>query len=223
MTPVRSVVIAFIAALAALPPQAEAVLVPAAGPTQSSAERVQTEPEPAVPGGGAPRGGARGRQAMPSPEGRTVAEVEQLFDNYVMRQARQFLRLTPEQARDFGPRLRQLQMTRRRTARQHQMLLRELNDLTRATGAQDDAAIAAKMAALDQQNATAEQQLREAYQAVEQVLTVPQRGRLRVFEQQMERQKLDLMARARDMARGRGRGPAVQGTPDLPAADLPGR
>jgi hypothetical protein len=217
-------------AFVAMADSAHAAIGPAISPLPVAVAVPQAEQsdQPEAPGvirprSTGPRGGVRSRQEPPSAEGRTVAEVEQLFDAYVARQARQFLRLTPDQMRDFGPRLRQLQMTRRRTARQRQMLLRELNDLTRAPGAQDDEAVAAKMAALDQQSLTASQQLRAAYQAVEEVLTVQQRGRLRVFEQQMERQKLELMARAREAARSGGRGPGATPPADVPAADLPNR
>jgi hypothetical protein len=129
-----------------------------------------------------------------------VAQVEQLFDRYVLGQARQALRLDREQVRQFAPRLQHLQQTRRRAVRQRQALLRELNDLTRASGAADQAALSSKLAALEEQVSASEQQVREAYQQLEEVLTVEQRARLRLFEQRMERQKLQLIAQARSQA-----------------------
>src|SRR5688500_11041185 len=103
--------------------------------------------------GGQPSGRVQGagRAQLPSPEGRTVAQVEQLFDRYVLGQARQALRLDRDQMRQFAPRLQHLQQTRRRAVRQRQTLLRELNDLTRASGTADQAALSSKLAALEQQ------------------------------------------------------------------------
>ena len=56
----------------------------------------------------------------------------------------------PAQMRAFAPRLQALQQTRRRAVRQRQALLRELNDLTTPGAAGDDAALTAKLGALDQ-------------------------------------------------------------------------
>jgi hypothetical protein len=125
--------------------------------------------------------------------------VEQLFDRYVLGQARQALGLGQGQLATFAPRLQHLQQVRRRAARQRQILLRALNDLTRS-GAADDTTLSSKLSEIDQQAASAEQQIRDAHQQVEQVLSVDQRARFLVFEQRMERQKLQLIARARAQA-----------------------
>lgn len=163
------------------------------------------------------RGGAR--PALPSPEGRSVAEVEQLFDRYVLAQARQALRLDAAQMRAFAPRLQALQQTRRRAVRQRQALLRELNELTRPGVAGDQAALTAKLGALDQHMTSSEQQVRDAYQQLEQVLTLEQRARWPLFEQRMERQKLQLIARARAQVQGAAPSPSPEAAapPDDPA------
>jgi hypothetical protein len=145
------------------------------------------------PAGQRPAAGA----ALPSPEGRTVAEVEQLFDRYMLGQARQFLRLDAQQMRAFAPRLQQLQQTRRRAARERQRLLRELNELTRPGAATDDAALTAKLAEIEERTAVLEQQVRDAVGQLQEGLTLAQRARLPLFEQRMDRQKLQLLARAR--------------------------
>jgi hypothetical protein len=49
--------------------------------------------------------------------------------------------------------------------------------------------------------------LREAYDALDQVLDVKQQARFRVFEEQMERRKVELLLRARQAARARNRAP----------------
>jgi hypothetical protein len=144
-----------------------------------------------------PAGRPAADAALPSPEGRTVAEVEQLFDRYMLGQARQFLRLDAQQMRAFAPRLQQLQQARRRAARERQRLLRELNELTRPGAATDDAALAAKLAEIEERTAASEQQVRDAVGQLQDVLTLAQRARLPLFEQRMDRQKLQLLARAR--------------------------
>jgi Spy/CpxP family protein refolding chaperone len=161
------------------------------------------------PGGAAaaPQGEAADQRSAPPQAARSVAEVEQLFDRYVLGQARQALRLDPGQMRQFAPRLQRLQVLRRRALRQQRALVRELGDLTRAGAPADETALAAKLRALEEQAARADQEVREAYVQLEQVLTVDQRARLRVFEQRMERRKLDLISQARQQAR-----------PDRPAA-----
>ncbi len=161
---------------------------------------------------GARNPGRRAAQAAAA-AGVTPAQAEQLFDRYVLAQARGALQLTPEQARVFAPRLRQLQAVRRRTQRARQQLLARLNVLARGPGAVDDAAVSEALRALDRQTAQGERQVRAAYAQVEATLTVRQRARFRVFEQRMARQKLDLMARARRQAED------APGPPPADAAD----
>ena len=47
--------------------------------------------------------------------------------------------------------------------------------------------------------------VRKAYDAIDQVLDVRQRAKFRVFEELMERRKLELVSRARQAVRPRGR------------------
>jgi hypothetical protein len=166
-------------------------------------------------GGGAgaqaipPRRG--GRLALPpgDADGMTAAQAEQLFDQFVIRQARVALELAPSQILPFGRRLEQLQTTRRRGQRRRQQLLNELNQISRGAEPADEATLNAKLKALDDLSASVDQDVRDAYARVEEVLDVRQRARFRIFEQRMERQKLDLMARARGAARGQA--PAAPG------------
>jgi hypothetical protein len=136
-------------------------------------------------------------QQRDPPAVRTVAEVEQLFDRYVLGQARQALQLDQEQARQFAPRLHRLQALRRRALQQQRALVRDLSELTRAETPADERVLVARMRQLDDQAGRAERAVRAAYAELEQVLTVEQRARLRVFEERMARRKLDLIAQAR--------------------------
>jgi hypothetical protein len=73
--------------------------------------------------------------------------------------------------------------------------------------------LAAKLKALDDVTADFERQTREAYASLEETLTVRQRARFRIFEQRMERQKLDLIARARQAAQGAGAAAGAEPAP----------
>ncbi|MEO8483960.1 MAG: hypothetical protein ABI634_17245 [Acidobacteriota bacterium] len=154
-----------------------------------------------APGQAAPR--RAGRPSAP-PDGVTAAQAEQMFDQFVIRQARVALQLGPGQIVPFGRRLEQLQMARRRGQRRRQQLLNELNQISRGAEPADEVTLAAKLKALDDLSASVDQEVRDAYARVEETLDTRQRVRFRIFEQRMERQKLDLMARARGAARGQG-------------------
>jgi hypothetical protein len=158
------------------------------------------------------RGRTPGRRAAPEPAARgSVAEVEQLFDRYVLGQARGALQLSADEMRLFGPRLQRLQTLRRRAARQRQQLLAEINTLTRGGAPVDEAVLAARLEALEASAREARQQIEEARRLVEGSLTIEQRARFRVFEQRMERRKLELIAEARQRARSGRAGAAPRG------------
>jgi hypothetical protein len=138
-----------------------------------------------------------------NPDAMTVQQVEDYFDAAVLFQAQSQLQLSDEQFLDFGARLRRLQVARRQVQRQRVLAIREINGLLNANGT-TDAVLAAKVKALDDQMAEGSRQIREAADAVDQVLSVRQRARFRVFEEMMERRKLDLLARARAQGGRRG-------------------
>jgi hypothetical protein len=182
-------------------PQAQAQDPNAPPPARNSGRAGPAAARPGQP----PRPGGPGDASV---DGLSAGQVEQMFDQYVLGEARIALQLSPSQLVPFGRRLQQLQMVRRRGQRQRQELLNDLNTVTRETGPVDDAALTAKIKALDDLTADLERQAREAYAAVDETLTVRQRARFRIFEQRMERQKLDLIAHARQAAR---QGGAAQG------------
>jgi hypothetical protein len=153
-----------------------------------------------------------GRRGGAAPGGApTTAEVEQLFDRYVRNQARIALNLTPDQMATFAPEFNRLQATRRRVQRERQRLLNQLTSASRGGGTDNEDAIAERVAAVDEHRVASEQQIRDALAAVDQVLTVQQRARFRVFEQRIERQRLDLLSRAQRAARGAGAAPPPAG------------
>ncbi len=126
----------------------------------------------------------------------TVQQVEQYFDQVVLYQAQSQLGLTDDQFLRFGAGLGKLQAARRQQQRRRALMLRELNMLLNATPA-DEAAITAKLKELDDAVAANDRAVQDAYVAIDQVLDLRQRARFRVFEEMMERRKLDLLSRAR--------------------------
>ena len=61
----------------------------------------------------------------------------------------------------------------------------------------DEAQIKEQLNALQELEARAASDLKKAYEAIDQVLDIRQQGKFRVFEEQMERRKLELVMRAR--------------------------
>jgi hypothetical protein len=163
--------------------------------------------------------GAARRNGAPAAAA-SVAAAEQLFDRYVLGQARAALGLGPAEMRAFTPRLQQLQRLQRQATRQRQQGLAEIARLTRQSPPVDEGTLAARLEQVERRTAEAQQRVLDARQALEQTLTIEQRARFRVFEQRMERRKLELIARARAEAQVRGGRDAADGSPaDEPAGD----
>jgi hypothetical protein len=163
----------------------------AAGPSaQAPGQRAQ----------GAPRGmGGQRQQGLPP------AEVERLFDGYVAMQAQDALKLTDAQLPQFLAKLKVLQATRRRHAQERRLLVAQLNSALREPSPSDET-----LRELLRQDrdlaAKAAQDVQKAYDAIDQVLELGQQARFRVFEEQVERRKFDLVLRARRTAQqGRSR------------------
>lgn len=126
------------------------------------------------------------------------AEVQRLFDAYTAMQAQDVLNLDDAQFSRFLPRLRALQDTRRRHLIERQRLVIELGRLT-APGVTtlDEPRVREQMRALADLDGRAAGDVRAAYDALDQILDLRRQARFRLFEQQMERRKFELMLRAR--------------------------
>ncbi len=146
-------------------------------------------------------------QVTPPPEPRGMAglapaEVLRLLDAYAVMQAQEALHLDEKQYPPFVLRFKQLQDVRRQHLQTRARLVQDLNQLTRpAVAAIDESAIRQKIAELAALEAAAATEVSRARAAVDEVLSVVQQGRFRVFEEQMERRKLELLSRARQNAR----------------------
>ncbi len=127
------------------------------------------------------------------------AEVQRLFDAYVVMQAQETLGLSEQQFAQFLPRLKTLQDTRRLYEQRRQKILSELQRLTapRQGASADESTLKSHLSSLTELEERAAVEWRQAHQALDEVLDVRQRARFRVFEGQVERRKLELLLRAR--------------------------
>jgi hypothetical protein len=141
-------------------------------------------------GPSAPNAGAAPDDAAVSP-----AEIQRLFDAYVIMQAQQTLQLSDEQFPKFLARVKTLQEVRRRGQMQRGRILQELRRLSQTPG-QDDA-LRNQLKALTDLDGRLGTDVRQALDGVDQTLDLRQQARFRLFEEQMERRKVDLLMRAR--------------------------
>ena len=123
-----------------------------------------------------------------------------MFDSYALMQAQDQLKITDEQFPQFLTRFKALQDIRRQAlqerARRIQELRRQLN------GSQpDDAVIREHIKALQDLDVRSQNDIRKAYDAIDQVLDLRQQAKFRVFEENMERRKLERVMRARQATR----------------------
>jgi len=160
-----------------------------------------------------PSGNARVRPEPRAGQGRVaqqadrleIAELQRLFDAYTVMQAQEALQLDDVQFGQFLPKLKALQDTRRRNEQARVRLVGELARMTAPTAtAGDEAVVRERLRALQELESRSAAELRRAYDTIDQQLDVRRQARFRVFEQNMERRKLQLMLRARRGAPGQG-------------------
>lgn len=127
------------------------------------------------------------------------AEIQKLFDAYLVMEAQPALTLTDEQYPQFLTRLRALQETRRRNQQERSRLMADLQRLSnlRQAPRSDEAALKERLTALQELESHTAAELRKAYNALDEVLDPRQQARFRIFEEQIERRKIDLLLRAR--------------------------
>jgi hypothetical protein len=134
----------------------------------------------------------------------TAAQVERMWDEYVLTQAQAALNLNDQQSGRFRNRLFQLQQLRRRLQRERNQKLREAQQALNGRGAPADMTlVSARLKEYDDLMVSTAEQLRQAYVSIDEVLNVRQRVRFRVFEDRMAQKKLELLAQARQAAGGK--------------------
>lgn len=146
----------------------------------------------------------RGQQAPLPAAGVSPAELQRLFDAYVVMQAQEDLSLNDEQYPRFLSRVKILQDARRRADMERRRIVQELRRLTQPRVATvDEARIKDRLKALDDLHARSAAEIGQAQAGLDEVLTLRQQARFRIFEEMMEQRKMDLLMRARQQNRPR--------------------
>ena len=154
-------------------------------------------------------GAQRAREPQPREPGANAdalgpAQILNMLDAWAIVQAQDTLQLGDDQYGDFVVRLKRLQQARRRNLQERVRILQELRRLTAPDVRVDDTAIREKLKALADHDSAAADELRKAYEQLDQVLSPKQQARFRLFEEVLERRKIDLLKRAQQgAARGR--------------------
>src|SRR5947207_2324055 len=118
------------------------------------------------------------------------AEIQRMFDSYALLQAQEQLKIADDKFPQFLTRFKALQDVRRRGLQERARLVQELRRLVNEADA-DETQIKDRLKALDEVEARADDEARKAHDAVNQVLDVRQQAKFRVFEENMERRKLE--------------------------------
>lgn len=123
-----------------------------------------------------------------------------MFDSYALMQAQDQLKISDEQFPQFLSRFKALQDVRRRALQERGRLIQELRQLVNSPQP-DEAQMKERLKALADLEARTADDLKKAQDAIDQVLDVRQQAKFRVFEENMERRKLELVTRARQANR----------------------
>jgi hypothetical protein len=149
----------------------------------------------------AAQGGRLGRPSPPPDEAAvSPAEIQRMFDSYALMQAQEQLKISDERFPQFLTRFKALQDIRRRGLQERARLVQELRRLVNDPQG-DEGQIKDRLKSLDELEARSDGDIRKAYDAINQVLDVRQQAKFRVFEENMERRKLELVTRARQANR----------------------
>jgi len=163
-----------------------ALALAVAAPAAAQRARLRAQ-DPASPGGG------------DVPVG-SPAEIQRMFDSYALIQAQDQLKISDEKFPQFLARFKALQDTRRRNMVERLRNIQELRRLSNDSQV-DDTQIRDRLKALDDLDGRSRLEIEKAYESINQVLDLRQQAKIRVFEENMERRKLELVTRARQANR----------------------
>lgn len=151
----------------------------------------------------------RGRGAN-QPGGIPMHQLQTMFDAFVLVEARKFLQLNDDQYQRFFTRMSRIQDLRRTHG---QTRMRLLNELRRMYGPQnaDEATLTAKVKEIEDLELKFMADMKAARAGIDEILTPRQRAGFRFFEEDMERQKIDFITRARQGGGGMIPGPGGPG------------
>ena len=143
-----------------------------------------------------PRAGA----PPPAPDAVSPAEVQRMFDAYALMQAQEQLNIADDQFAAFLTRFKALQDARRKMLQARARVVMEMRRILNQPQP-DDTMLRERLKMLQEIGARGTEEEKKAYEAIDQVLDLRQQARFRVFEEVMERRKLELVARARQAIR----------------------
>jgi len=154
------------------------------------------------------RQGRQGRQALQGDPaaaeneapGVTPAEIQRMFDAYALVQAQDQLGISDDQYSRFLVRYRAMQDIRRRTLQEHTRIVADLRRLL-TERQPNEALLDARIKALEEVDTRRNAEVKKAYAAIDELLDLKQRASFRVFEELMERRKIELIMRARQANR----------------------
>ena len=141
------------------------------------------------------RGGASLDDATVSP-----AEIQRMFDSYALMQAQEQLKISDDRFPQFLTRFKALQDVRRRGLQERARIVQDLRRLVNDPQG-DEGQIKDRLKSLDELEMRSDGEVRKASDAINQILDVRQQAKFRVFEENMERRKLELVTRARQANR----------------------
>ena len=136
----------------------------------------------------------------------TPFELQRLFDSYALLQAQNQLKIGDDQFTRFLPRFKALQDARRQTLQQRNRVLTDVRRLL-TDAPPDEAQLKDRLKQLQDIEARGDVETRKAYDAIDQVLDVRQQAQFRLFEEQMERRKMELVTQARQANRANNQRP----------------
>ena len=143
----------------------------------------------------APRAGAGVEDGAVSP-----AEIQRMFDAYALMQAQEQLKISEDQFSQFLTRYKALQDVRRKNLQERTRLINEMRRLLNR-GQGDESQLKERLNALQELESRLPADVKKAYDAIDQVLDLQQQAKFRVFEENIERRKLELVTRARQANR----------------------
>ena len=126
-------------------------------------------------------------------------EIQRMFDAYALVQAQEQLKLADDKFPAFLSRFKALQDLRRTLQIERTRVLQQLRRLVNQGG--DEAQIRAQLKTLQDVDAKVAIETQKAIETVDQVLDVRQQAQFRLFEELMERRKIELLMRARQANR----------------------
>jgi Spy/CpxP family protein refolding chaperone len=150
----------------------------------------------------AAQGGRQGQRAAGGAEipAVTPAEIQRMFDAYALMQAQEQLKIGEDQFSQFLARYKALQDVRRRNLQERARLINEMRRLLNG-GQPDEPELKERLNALQELETRLPADVKKAYEAIDQLLDLRQQAKFRVFEENMERRKLELVTRARQANR----------------------